>query len=115
MKQQLPPEFTRQFNESVVGINRQIKKKVKQLHFAVLADIMKLTPVKTGRAKGGWNPASKDCSQATTDTKAMYEIRTENRVHYVVFLEYGKSRKAPNGMVRVTLERYRNILMRRSL
>lgn len=81
------------------------------------------TPVDTGRARGGWTAifdlmgtpmvvggtstaAAEGRSQS--DVKESYQGREQyieiiNGVAYIIYLEYGHSQQAPNGMVRVTL------------
>jgi hypothetical protein len=48
----------------------------------------KITPVKTGRARDGWTE---------THTKTDYKI--ENKVPYIGYLEQGRSKQAPKGMI----------------
>lgn len=55
------------------------------------------TPVKTGHARSGWR------LEKITDTPTEKHYRIVNTVPYVVFLEYGSSKQAPAGMVRVSL------------
>jgi len=86
------------------------------------------TPVRTGRARGGWlvglnlindTPTIEDeTGQATIDENNR-EINKlilgdivyiSNNVNYVQFLERGSSKQAPNGMVAKTLRRFPQIL-----
>ncbi len=72
-----------------------------QLVSALFSDIVRDTPVDTGKARGAWeiNFIKKD----DTSTK----VRISNSVDYIVFLEFGSSRQAPNGMVRINIEKFR--------
>lgn len=79
------------------------------------------TPVDTGRARGGWLPYADHVGEPTEPRgpgtaqgklegsfredlrgRDMY-IEITNGVPYIVFLEYGHSKQAPAGMVRVSL------------
>lgn len=48
----------------------------------------KITPEKTGRARDGWSE---------THTKTDFKI--ENKVPYIGYLEQGRSKQAPRGMI----------------
>jgi len=56
------------------------------------------TPVDTGFARSGWRITSVNWS------KDLVVIDIWNEVSYIIFLEYGWSKKAPLGMMRITLE-----------
>lgn len=56
------------------------------------------TPVKTGFALAGWRIKSERW------TKNHIVIDIWNEVNYIIFLEYGWSKKNPLGMMRITLE-----------
>lgn len=91
--------------------------------------VVNITPVKTGRLKGNWQLTIN--SQATSSLNTfdpdggdtINEILTKaesltsgdiayiaNNVLYGRDIEYGSSRKAPNGMVRVTAARFLTIV-----
>jgi hypothetical protein len=82
------------------------------------------TPVNTGRARGGWLPYAEDHGLpvsigntvggdgvAIGRKEGSYEeqggddafVLIINRVPYIVFLEYGSSRQATHGMVRISM------------
>ena len=102
------------------------------LHFSLYSSIVKKTPVDTGRARGNWNISiGKDDLSVTDDKKIKFKSKQEvplatkdesiyivNNIDYITKLEYGGypnpaktgnktvngySKKAPNGMVGVTL------------
>lgn len=91
--------------KALIGIALEITKRV-----------IKRTPVDTGRARAGWLPAidglggvstgdnrgegSVVKNLANTNTPS---IEITNSVPYITGLEYGHSKKAPTGMVRVSL------------
>lgn len=55
------------------------------------------TPVDTGRARAGWEIEKEVLADGTI------QFQITNGVHYIVFLEFGSSKQAPQGMVRKTL------------
>jgi len=59
--------------------------------------IIARTPVDTGLAQSSWQ-----ISFEREGTK--FKCAITNPVHYVIFLEYGWSKQAPYGMVRITLQ-----------
>ena len=88
--------------------------------------VTRKTPVKTGRAKGNWNVSvsfiDRSVNESATSTprgspaiaphlrkgdglKVNYIV---NSLPYIRRLEYGHSKKAPNGMVRVTVNELRS-------
>ena len=100
--------------------------------FLLYSSIVKKTPVDTGRARGNWNISiGKDDLSVTHDKKVKFKTKQEvplatkdesiyivNNIDYITKLEYGGypnpaktgnktvngySKKAPNGMVGVTL------------
>jgi hypothetical protein len=62
--------------------------------------IVLATPVDTGRARSGWR-LKRIADQVSV------KWRITNNVYYIIFLEYGSSKQAPLGMVRVNLDRFR--------
>lgn len=75
-------------------IKNEEKKEITQFSFEIMQAVMMKTPVDTGRARAGWR--YEDLSE--------YQKKIYNQVEYIVFLEYGHSRQAPLGMVRLTIE-----------
>jgi len=59
--------------------------------------IVRRTPVDTGRARAGWKPPE----ERREGKRRTWVI--ENDVEYVIYLEYGWSRQAPLGMVRISM------------
>lgn len=62
-------------------------------------EIVERTPVDTGAAAAAWS------APVITETPTRVDARISNGVKYAVFLEYGSSKQAPSGMVRVSLDR----------
>jgi hypothetical protein len=84
--------------------------------------IIKGTPVDTGRASGNWyadvNSASSEKSDAATQSGALTRVLLKgaqvtlndtftitNNLEYINALEYGHSKQAPQGMVRINLRK----------
>jgi hypothetical protein len=91
--------------------------------------IVKITPVKTGRLRGNWQLTINSQATASLTTpdpdgsSTINEIISKaesltsgdiayiaNNVLYGRDIEYGSSRKAPRGMVRVTEERFLSLV-----
>lgn len=64
------------------------------------ANIVESTPVATSQARTSWRINK----EKDTDTEISFKI--VNGVPYIVFLEYGSSKQAPKGMVRVNLDKF---------
>jgi hypothetical protein len=71
---------------------------LKSVGFETQNRITKKTPVDTGRARAGWQGEHDRQDQH----KATFTI--SNNVPYIIFLEYGHSKQAPSGMVRITMQ-----------
>jgi len=83
-------------------------------------NIIKKTPVDTGRARGAWFASINDISSEVSETRSENEaiisaIMTAQKASGVIFtltnnlpyirgLEYGRSKQSPAGMVRLTVE-----------
>ncbi len=106
------------YSDEVLGIGRQLGAKFREF-FAALSDvpmdlvavyrslvtdayaqIQERTPVDTGRARGGWGLR---VGSAHAARKGEFTARITNSVSYIVYLEYGWSKQAPRGMVRISL------------
>lgn len=90
--------------------------------------VIRSTPVDTGRARGNWqtsvgqptpNEIERDDKsgaqaigevQARTPEGAGQEVFLTNNLPYVYSLEYGSSKQAPAGMVRVNFARVQKIV-----
>ncbi len=69
----------------------------RQLARSAFSRIVARTPVDTGLAKHGW------VLDDLIDNESQTRLRITNTVFYVIYLEYGWSKQAPMGMVRITL------------
>ncbi|MHB0806009.1 HK97 gp10 family phage protein [Stutzerimonas nitrititolerans] len=90
--------------------------------------VIRSTPVDTGRARGNWqtsvgqptpNEIERDDKsgaqvigevQARTPERAGQEVFLTNNLPYIYSLEYGSSKKAPEGMVRINFARVQKIV-----
>lgn len=109
----------------VVLSREEVPKALRRFALDALNRIIKRTPVDTGRARGGWLPFAEDQGlpvdigstiggegvaigrgegswKEGREGDVIY-IEIINRVPYIIFLEYGSSKQAANGMVRITM------------
>ena len=126
---------TRKFNKEVTRVltgvaNEKLPAAMKRIVFDAVNGFIAMTPVDTGRARAGWYsyldhnglpPAGGGPGTAQGRTEGSFEekitskiidIQIINRVPYIMPLEYGHSKQAPGGMVRVTLKRIRKMLQK---
>ena len=96
-------------------------------------DVIQSTPVDEGTARNGWfsgvnkNPggrrAAKKTGQAALDQLGREvekfhvgdKFTLINRIPYILKLEYGGSKQAPNGMLRRSIRRAKLVLRRKAL
>jgi hypothetical protein len=126
---------TKEFNAHVQQMMKKYPKSaqvvLKKFALDLLRRIVMNTPVDTGRARAAWYPSmvalGLTVPLATGDTKAesiakgktegSYKDRTRgpglryidliNAVKYIIYLEYGYSKQAPYGMVRLSMRQLR--------
>ena len=91
--------------------------------------VINLTPVDTGRALSNWNAGinapddvyreTEDPLDSKTSARLAGEFKSlkfgdtayiTNATPHVPFLEYGSSKQAPNGMIRITFARFNSIV-----
>jgi hypothetical protein len=107
------------FNDVTARIQQRVNQQVRAVTIGVFSSVIKMTPVDTGRAKGNWqctigSPAnttnqladSEGAMIATVPNEAGRKVYLTNNLPYIQKLEYGHSTKAPNGMVRVSIDRF---------
>jgi hypothetical protein len=70
-----------------------------ELVIRLFNSIKELTPVKTGTARAGWQ-------LVISNRAGIIFAQIFNNVLYILFLEFGSSRQAPKGMVRISLDRF---------
>jgi len=95
---------------------------VRRFTLEIFSDVILLTPVDTGRARGSWTvgaytlPAAYNDGEDKSGSEAIGKATTAvlgsdpgrsvflaSNLIYMPPLEYGSSQKAPRGMVRITL------------
>jgi len=98
---------------------------VKKVFIELSTSIIRDTPVLSGRARMNWMPSINSFSETTTKqedksgrisiskaTKKANQyklgdlISLSNNLPYIMRLEYGWSKKSPNGMVRLNISRF---------
>lgn len=117
--------FLAQLQEEKEVPERLVSQTVRALGLQALAGIVNATPVDTGRARGNWQatfdrPADdfflgkfdKSGQQAISQGSIKIDQHTgyrrvfiTNNLPYILMLEDGSSKRAPDGMVAVTYER----------
>ena len=102
---------------------KQIDQFVRKTAIDLTTSIIKSTPVDTGRARANWfvsfESAIDNTTEDTNPTKAIADATTtiatnkigkyiyiQNNLPYIVKLEYGASKQAAQGMVRINVERF---------
>ena len=101
----------------------EIEQVVRKTAIDLTTSIIKSTPVDTGRARANWFVSFEDAIENTTeDTSSAKAISNatnkllngkigkyiyiQNNLDYAIKLEYGASKQAPAGIVRVNVERF---------
>ena len=111
-----------QFHEQVVP--DEVTDLTRAVHLEALSRIVFRTPVETGRARNSWQTtigrsATADVQlddpiaearSALSGLKAFTPTYISSNVPYIVPLEYGHSKQAPEGMVVLTVEELRSVL-----
>jgi hypothetical protein len=99
---------------------------VRKIAFDAFAMVTMKTPVETGRAKGNWNISVKEPNKSINENATstaqgrpatnpmnlkkgdgVKPIYITNSLNYIYALEHGSSKKAPKGMVKVTMNELR--------
>lgn len=107
------------FDRIVQVTQNRVNQQVRAVTIGVFSSVIKMTPVKTGRAKGNWqctigSPAdtqnwqsdSEGAMIANVPNEAGHKVYLTNNLPYIQKLEYGHSTQAPSGMVRVSIDRF---------
>lgn len=116
-------EFAEQAKEAIDSSLREIV-------IEIGASVIRMSPVDTGRFRGNWQFSVESPAQGTLERldKNGSETTAElvdgaiqfragmtafivNNLPYAIELEYGHSDQAPGGMVRITLERFQQIVL----
>lgn len=115
--------FSDQIGNAVLKINSAHDRIVRTATLELFSGVIRSTPVDTGRARGNWQTsvsAPKDGQSERLDPSggaALAEVNAStppgagqvtylaNNLPYIERLEYGHSKQAPNGMVRINMDR----------
>jgi hypothetical protein len=119
------------FAEQIAAFAEKTKLDIDTVHRKVVFDltnsVIRLSPVKTGRFRNNWNVAKGEVNKSTNDgtgdpTAGLQSVVDSlttggvvyitNSLPYAIRLEYGWSKQAPQGMVRVTVVNYEQYLKR---
>jgi len=119
-------------NSIVNRVNKRIDTVIRKSTIELFGSVIKMTPVDTGRAKGNWqcsigSPITSETdrldsaalgsangsvafSEVTKTVKGTgHVVWLSNNVPYIQRLEYGSSKQAPSGMVRLSVQRFGSI------
>ena len=121
--------FTAQIAAFVEKANGNIDLVVRKIALDMFKSVIVKSPVDTGRFKGNWQvnigsvPAGTvaiddkagtatiaKVTAATMNLKAGQVIYLVNNLAYARRLEYGHSKQAPNGMVRLTIAQWNRVV-----
>lgn len=105
-----------EFAERVDAKRQETRNAFRQLMAELYTAIVKSTPVDTGRARSAWIVQSEVLIGQVSEggsislkeipnNKAPLVFDFRNGVNYIVFLEHGTSKQAPQGMVSVNVKR----------
>lgn len=100
--------------------NQSIDKTIRAATTSIFTAIVLRTPVDTGRARANWNYSTTSPDESVTDSTTYKPIKTKpglkhiltNNLPYIEVLENGSSKKAPSGMVKVTVTEFEAHLKR---
>jgi hypothetical protein len=115
--------MTGSMTQIVARANGRIDDKIRAATSEVFSNIIQMTPVDTGRARGNWqctigapfvgqdDTGSDEQIQRTIPRHSGSVVYLTNNVPYIGRLEYdAHSRQAPNGMVRVSVALFEGVL-----
>jgi len=113
------------FGASIAGYAKRTGLSIDNALVTICAEastnIIKMTPVDTGRARGNWFATIGEASTNTSETRNESDAITgaivtaqkasgkvfflSNNLPYIRGLEYGRSKQAPSGFMRLTVEK----------
>ncbi|WP_116654422.1 HK97 gp10 family phage protein [Pelagibacterium sediminicola] len=121
------------FSDQIAAFARKTEAKIetaiRKIALDVFSEVILKSPVDTGRFRGNWQVAIGDVPTGTlevedkTGTVTIGKVQAEvlnlkagdtiylvNNLPYALPLEYGHSGQAPEGMVRITVQRFKPIV-----
>lgn len=127
----LSGNFQQQIEQWANQMDERINQVVRKIVLDIYTRIAQRTAVKTGRAITNWmvakgtpittatldaDPTGMQAMQAAMSVFATYDYKVDtaifitNSVPYIMRLEHGSSKQHPEGMVRVTVAEFQNII-----
>lgn len=116
--------FSADLDKAVLNLKGYTEKQVKGTLFSLAARVIKESPVDTGRFRGNWQASLNTPNKSTTGSLdrsgggAINEVAAvvnnlqlgqvfwlTNNLPYARRLEYGYSKQAPNGFLRINVQR----------
>lgn len=120
------PQWTLDLSKYAKKTQQKILDIKRSVAFQCYSSIMELTPVDTGRARGNWNISTGNIDNSADENLFMQNglkytiddikadndqsIFISNNIEYIESLEYGHSKQAPQGMVRLTCSKMQELL-----
>lgn len=121
--------FSAQINSFVEQTKDEMTELFQNVVIAIGTSVIKMSPVDTGRFRGEWqftidtpavaqngriDPSGNESIAEVVDGALMLQIGQTawlvNLLPYAIPLEYGHSDQAPNGMVRITIARFQELV-----
>lgn len=120
---------TQKFNKDIQSYLKRfnkgpLKRGLKRVAFALLGEVIRRNPVDTGRSRAGWYtgaqklgisvPRKETKEERQGESEGTYKeklngnnqyIEIGNSVKYTPYLEFGHSKQAPSGMVRISMQK----------
>lgn len=124
-------DFKSQIDAWIGKVDQKLNLFVRKVALDMFTRISQRTPVLTGRAVTNWmvakgtpitisttdaDPTGTQAMQAAMSVFATYDWKVDanifitNSVPYIMPLEHGHSKKAPNGMVKVTVAEFQDVI-----
>lgn len=121
-------EIRRTSRDIIQGVEKEVETARKKVTLKLFSDLIKATPVDTGRARAGWmvsagrpsneappegqqsypEPDATNALVAFQDNEPFGVIWIVNNVSYIVALDEGHSGQAPAGMTSIALNNLRS-------
>lgn len=120
--------FDLDISKFVAKANKNVEKVVRSVSIKLFSAIIKASPVDTGRFRMNWQTSGHAPAQGTTTqtdpsgnlalsnvtkyitSNSISEYTMANNLPYAERLEYGWSKQAPVGMVRVNVARFQTLI-----
>lgn len=122
-------KFTLDIQAFVAKAKKNPETVMRQVSLKLFSAIIRSSPVDTGRFRGNWqttgatpatgliagvdptgNKAVNSAATYITNSPNWYEFTLTNNLPYAERLEYGWSKQAPTGIVRVNIARFNTLL-----